>query len=81
MGQEIILNLLEREKRPFSRMQIAEELNENCNKISELLRKMIDHEEIKFYEIDRNKAREMFGDKAPNRRMKLYFSVSCKFPL
>lgn len=73
MGQQEIFEILEKEKRPMSRMEIAIQLNENCNKISELLRKMLDHEEIKFLEIDRNKAKEMYGDKAPSRRMKIYF--------
>ena len=73
MGQYEVYCLLKEFKKPLSRTQIAEQLNENPNKISEILRNLLIHNEIKCIEISRIEAKKLLGDKAPFRRMKLYY--------
>ena len=73
MGQEEVYNCLKSHKKPLSRTEIAEILNENANKISTLINVLLKHSEIKYIEIDRVEAKKIFGDKAPFRRMKLYY--------
>ena len=73
MGQEEVCNCLKKCKIPVSRTQIANELKEDPNKISKIIRALLIHNEIKCIEISRIEAREMFGPKAPNRRIKLYY--------
>lgn len=73
MSQEQILDLLEIEKRPLSRGEISEKLNEDGCKISHHINKLIKHNEICFFEIDRFKAKKLFGAKAPSRRIRLYY--------
>ena len=73
LGQEEILRLLEKKKNPVSCCEIAEELNVNRISVNNTLSKMIEHNEVKFIEISRIEAKEKYGDKAPLRRMRLYF--------
>jgi hypothetical protein len=73
MSQEEILEVLEQENRPLSRQEICRKLDDCGPKVSHLINKLIKHNEVKFFEIDRETAKNIFGSKAPLRRMKLYY--------
>ena len=73
MGQDEILRILEKFKKPMSRKEIALELDASIFKVSHLIRCLLDHHEIKCIEIDRLEAKKMFGENAPCRRMRLYY--------
>lgn len=73
IGQGEICDILEKVKKPLSRMQIAELLEESPDKISKLIHKLIESKEIKIKEISRKRAKKIFGDKAPFRRLRLYY--------
>ena len=73
IGQEEICDILKKVNKPLSRTQIAELLNDNPNKISKLICVLIKHNDIKCIEISRIEAKEILGDKAPFRRMKMYY--------
>jgi len=66
--------LLLTEKKALSRREIAIKLECNPDKISELLRKMLNHKEIQCLELDRHQAKEKFKEEAPVRRLRLYFA-------
>lgn len=73
MGQEEVLNLLEKEQKPLSRSQIAEFLEIDVCVASKTIKHLLKHNEIKCIEIDRIKAKELFKDKTICRRMRLYY--------
>ena len=73
MGQFEICELLKNYKKPLPRFMIARLLNEDPNKVSKLLNKLLDHNEIKCIEIDRIEAKKLFGDNSPYRRLRLYY--------
>jgi hypothetical protein len=74
MGQSEIIDCLNEAKKPLSRAEIAERLQANLCQVSHHLAKLIIHQEIKIIEIDRIKAKEFFNNKAPARRMRLYYT-------
>ena len=73
MGQAKIIDVLEKVEKPLCRREICEILNDCGTKVSHILSQLIKYNEVGFFEIDRIKARELYGDKAPARRMKLYY--------
>ena len=73
MSQEEILEVLEKECKALSLKQIVEKLNSCTPKVSHTLKALIKHHEVKVRIIDRNRAKELFGDKAPNRKISLYY--------
>jgi hypothetical protein len=74
MSQDVVLRILEKNKRPMSRLEITNELEiYDITSISKTIRKLLLHNEIKCKEISRTEAKELFGDKAPYRRMRLYY--------
>ena len=73
MGQIEIIQYLSKQDKPLSRMQISIGLEENDTKVSHLIKKLIKSGEVKFIEVDRNKAKELLGEQSPLRRCKLYF--------
>lgn len=73
MGQQEIIELLEKQTEPLSRSQICNFLGEPGSKISHIINKLLEQGEVKSIEIDRNKAKEIFGDDAPCRKLKMYF--------
>lgn len=73
IGQEEICNILEKVGKPLSRVQIAELLGESPDKVSKLVHRLIEIKEIKFIEVSRIKAKKLLGDKAPLRRLRLYY--------
>lgn len=74
MSQQQILDLLQKKKEPLSRSQIAEQLNQDPIKVSHLLCKLIDTNEISFKEFDRHKASEM-NNVTVYRRTRFYFVI------
>jgi hypothetical protein len=75
MGQQEIMNILEELNRPVSKREICELLDECGIKINHILARMIKGGEVSYKELDRDKAREMFKDKPPSRRIRLYYLV------
>lgn len=73
MGQVEVLNALKNQDKPLSRREISEMLGEDLTKISHILNALLKFGDVHYIEIDRHKAKEMFGEKAPPRRMKLYY--------
>jgi len=73
MSQEEVLGLLEKEKKPLSRSQIAEILQIDVCIASKTIKKLLIHNDIKCVEIDRVKAKEIFKNKRICRRMRLYY--------
>ena len=73
MGQGEILECLEKHKQPISRKQIAEETEYDVVKVSHLLRKLLDKNEIKCIELNRIQAGKMLGMSSPFRRTRFYY--------
>ena len=73
MGQGDILELLEKMKKPLCRREIAELLEQAVEQVSHHLKTLCIHNEVKIIEIDRIQAKAFFKDKAPPRRMRLYY--------
>lgn len=73
MGQEEILEFLKKQQKPLSRGQIASGLNCDGVKVSHLIRKLLDQNEIRYIEINRYEAKNIIGNNSPCRRCKIYF--------
>ena len=73
IGQEEVLELLEKEKKPLGRSQIAEILQIDACVASKIIKHLLNHNEIKCIEIDRIKAQKIFKDKTICRRLRLYY--------
>ena len=73
IGQQEIIEILEKHNKPISRREIAEELNIPAQIVSRHIQKLLLHNEIKCIEIDRNQARAYFKERLPSRRMRLYY--------
>jgi hypothetical protein len=73
MGQEEVLDLLEKENKPLSRTQIAEILKIDICNCSRTIKNLLTHNEIKAIEISRLEAKEMLKDNKIKRRMRLYY--------
>ena len=73
MAQEEIIRYLEKEKKPLSCLEISIELGMSRIRVNNALCKLIYHKEVKVKKISRIEAKERFGDKAPLRRMRLYY--------
>jgi hypothetical protein len=70
MGQSEILKLLEKEPEPLPVGIIAKKLEEDQKKISKLLSKLLQFNEVDFLEIDRLEAMDKYKCK---RRLRLWF--------
>ncbi len=73
MGQQEILECLEKHKKPISRKQIAIETCYDVVKVSHLIRKLLSKGEVKCVELDRIQAGEMLGLDRPFRRTRFYY--------
>ena len=74
MSQQDVLKVLEKEKKPLSRSEIAEKLNQSVILVSSNIRELLKNRDIKAIEIDRHQAKEHFqGTKSIKRRMRLYY--------
>jgi Mn-dependent DtxR family transcriptional regulator len=72
MGQQDILTLLQKEKEPLTRSQIAELLEQDRIKISHLLNKLIAQNLVDFIEYDRIETSRRTNQKV-DRRTRFYF--------
>lgn len=70
MGQQDVLNVLEKAKRPMSRGEIAKELGDLPIHTSYSIARLIESKSIKVIEIDRFEAKKRFNC---CRRMRLYY--------
>ena len=70
MGQEEVLLILEKYKKPMSRGEIAKALEADMHLVSHAIQRLIKGDFIKIIEIDRYQAMERYRCK---RRMRLYY--------
>lgn len=70
IGQSEVIKFLEKQKKPLIRSEIAEALKERPGKISFILSKLIEHEEIEYIQLDYKESQKKYGLK---RRTKVYF--------
>jgi transcriptional regulator of NAD metabolism len=70
MSQEKILEILEKNKKPMSRSEIAITLSASLSLISHNIARLIKAKDIKIIEIDREQALKIYHCK---RRMRLYY--------
>ena len=70
MGQQEIIEVLEKNKIPMTARQIALALEDTIVKVCDDLRKLLDYHEVQAIEIDRFVAREFFQVK---HKMKIYY--------
>jgi len=70
MGQYEVIKFLKKQDKPLSRGEIAMQMHECATKISGILRKLIENNDIKFLEVNRLEANLKYNC---NRRLKIYF--------
>lgn len=70
MGQEEVINVLEKFKKPMSASEIAKELNQAFTSVSHIIQRIIKVHEIKIVELNREQAMKRYKCK---RRMRLYY--------
>ena len=68
--QQRIIDFLKKQKKPVGRIDIAKKLKESPTKVSDHIRRLLKHDEIKCIEISRAHALEHYNCK---RRMRLYY--------
>ncbi len=73
MGQDEVLQCLEKQKEPISRSEIAKELGCEPISVSHAIKKLLNKEEIKCIELDRVQAGLKLGMDRPFRRMRFYY--------
>jgi len=77
VGQQDVLDVLQKHKKPLSCSEISELLDSETPtdriKINHACKIMLEHKEIKVIEIDRFQAKIRFGKNAPYRRLRLYY--------
>lgn len=74
MGQQEIIDVLEKEKIPMAGREIAELVGQSWQgKVSILLKKLLDNNEIKCIQLDRQQAYKYFKSK---RVLRLYYISS-----
>jgi DNA-binding MarR family transcriptional regulator len=73
MGQAEIIECLEKHDKPISRKQIAEEIDYDVVKVSHLIKKLLNKNEIKCIELNRIQAGKMLGLDRPFRRTRFYY--------
>lgn len=73
MGQIEVLKILEKEKRPICRRQIADKLKTSPIKVSHILNKLLKMKEICCVEYDRIQTAKMLGLKSNLRRTRFFY--------
>ncbi len=73
MGQAEILEVLEKNKKPMSRTQIAKEIKKDPIPVSKSIRKLLKNNEVKCIELDRHQAAKYLNMNRPFRRMRFYY--------
>jgi Mn-dependent DtxR family transcriptional regulator len=72
MSQQEIIDLLQKEKEPLTRSQIADLLEQDRIKISHILKKLIEQNLVDFIEFDRIETSRRTNQKV-DRRTRFYF--------
>lgn len=70
MGQQEIIDTLEKSKVPLSAHEIANRLNERLDKISHIISMLEKYGEVQFFELNKSLAMKFFKSK---RKLKLYY--------
>jgi Fe2+ or Zn2+ uptake regulation protein len=71
MSQGEIIDILEKEGKPISAKEIADQVgNTNSKSVFITLRILLEHHEIKCIEIDKEQARKLYNS---YRRLRLYY--------
>jgi len=70
MGQQEVIEFLEKQKEPMTSGEIAKFMNEQPTKISHILTLLVKFNEVETVEIDRFEAMKKCGAR---RRIRLYF--------
>lgn len=70
MGQQEVIEVLEKSETPLSRREIAEKIKAHPNLVSLHLRKLLLHGEVKCKEVGRKKANTIYKSK---RRLRVYY--------
>lgn len=70
MGQEEVIKFLRRQKKPKTCREIAQKLGDDHIKIAKIIRKLLEHKEIHYIEMDRFEAYERCNS---FRRARLYY--------
>ena len=73
MGQEEVIKILKKAKKPMSRSQIAKALKLEAIHVSHLINKLLKYDEIKCFEVNRFQAAKLLGMDKPFRRMRFYY--------
>ena len=73
MGQEEVLECLEKKSKPTSRKEIAKDLDWNVIKVSHVIKKLLDNGDVEYVEFDRIKSGRLLGMGRPFRRTRFYF--------
>lgn len=73
IGQGEVMELLEKNKRPMGRTEIAKELGQTPEKVSHVIQALLRTKQIKCIEIDRYQAAKLLKLLKPFRRMRLYY--------
>ncbi len=73
LGQDEIIKCLEKHKKPISRKQIAEEIDYPVVKVSHLIKKLLNNQEVRCIELNRIQAGKMLGLGRPFRRTRFYY--------
>lgn len=70
MGQQEIIDCLEKEKCPLTAKEIAEKISSTAVKVSICLETMTRYNEVKCVEINKDLAKRFFNSK---RRLRMYY--------
>ncbi len=73
IGQAEVMKVLIKAKKPMSRSQIAEEINELPQRVSRILKVMLKYNDIKCIELDRYQAAKLLGWDIAFRRTRFYY--------
>ncbi len=73
LGQDEIIKCLEKHNKPISRKEIAKQTDYDVVKVSHLIKKLLNKEEIKCIELDRIQAGKMLGLGRSFRRTRFYY--------
>lgn len=70
MGKQEVADYLKTQTEPKARIEIAEALDQDPNKVSETIRKLLSDGDLDYVELDRKESLTRFKCK---RRMRLFF--------
>jgi|TARA_B100000315_G_scaffold110119_1_gene100982 hypothetical protein len=76
VGQQEVIDVLQKSNKPLSRSQIAKILKVNEVLISRILNTLLKFDEIKCIELDRHQVAQLLGWDSPWRRTRFYYCLS-----